>query len=327
VELRLQKLIIVLFALLLLIKPFSIKAFNSPIGDYQSKGELTGEIKSTGSDTLANLMSFWAQEFQYRYPNIEFELHSEGSTTAPPALLTGASNLAPMSRAMKTEELALFQHKFGYQPIAIKVAMDAIAVFVHRDNPLTGITIEQLDRIFSDHALCGQHSQITRWEQLGLTEQWTHKKIDVLGRDSRSGSYSFFKDVALCTGAFSADMQILPGSGSIVQAISNNINAIGFSGMGYKTSGVRTLAIIQNEKMTLPNISTDTNWDYPLARFLYLYVNKSPNEPLPPVLREFILLVLSNTGQHTVELDGYAAVSEAVIEENLQKLAIPLIKN
>ncbi|WP_340680550.1 phosphate ABC transporter substrate-binding protein [Paraglaciecola sp.] len=322
-----QNLIIAVFTLYILFKPLSVWSSNSPLGEYQSKGALTGKINSTGSDTLANLMSFWADEFKHRFPNVEFELHSEGSTTAPPALLAGTSNLAPMSRKMRAAELALFQQKFGYQPLAIKVAMDAIAVFVHRDNPLDAITIEQLDRIFSEHTLCGRHAKIVHWGEAGLTGQWAGKKITVLGRDPRSGSYSFFKEISLCGGDFSLDMEALPGSGSIVQAISNNHNAIGFSGMGYKTSGVRTLPIIHNGIMTLPNISAETNWDYPLTRFLYLYINKTPSEPLPEVLREFILLVLSNTGQHTVELDGYAAVSETIIEENLQKLAIPFVKN
>lgn len=317
-----QNLVLVIVMGWLILQPLTAYCLNSPLGDYQSQGKLSGKIYSTGSDTLANMMSFWAEEFTRIYPQVAFELHSEGSTTAPPALLSGVSNIAPMSRQMNSAELALFQQKFGYQPSAIKVAVDAIAVFVHRDNPLQAISIKQLDQIFSAQLLCGGTSKLTRWGQLGLDQQWEHKPIEVFGRDARSGSYSFFKDMALCRGMFASNMQTLPGSASIVQAISNNPYAIGFSGMGYKTSGVRTVAIMHQGEALLPSIAADTNWHYPLSRFLYLYVNKAPGIALPELLREFILFVLSNSGQRTVELDGYAAVSPQVIVDDLQQLEI-----
>ena len=308
----------------LVLQPLKAYSSSNPVGDYQAQGKLSGKIYATGSDTLANMMSFWAEEFSRRYPEVEFELHAEGSNTAPPALLNGSSNLAPMSRQMNAAELALFQQKYGYQPTAIKVAVDAIAVFVHRNNPLKSISIKQLDQIFSAQMQCGGTKKLTHWGELGLDEKWQHQAIEILGRDSRSGSYSFFKDIALCRGMFASNMQTLPGSASIVQAISNNPAAIGFSGMGYKTSGVRTLAIMHQGEALLPSVAADTNWDYPLSRFLYLYVNKAPGIALPELLREFVLFVLSNSGQQTVELDGYAAVSPQVIADDLHKLEIKL---
>ena len=290
------------------------------IEKYQPQHYLSGKISSAGSDTLANLMTFWAAEFVSLYPQVEFDLHSEGSATAPPALLSGQSNIAPMSRLMNKEELATFEQKFGYQPTPMRVAMDAIAVFVHQQNPLTTITMQQLAQIFAEQRHCASSEPIRYWQEFNINKPWSVEPIDVIGRNSDSGSYGFFKEVVLCNAAFFLDMQTLPGSGSIVQAISYNKNAIGFSGIGYKTSGVRTLAILQNGKANLPNKNGTTNWDYPLSRFLYLYVNKAPNKPLEPLIQEFILLVLSESGQKTVEQDGYTTIAPEIIQADLLQL-------
>lgn len=307
---------------LILVLAFNTLAFADGAQNYQQKAGLSGKLVSTGSDTLANLMAYWVEDFQSIYPHVEFELHSEGSSTAPPALLNGISHIAPMSRLMSSEELAQFQQKFGYPPTAVEVAIDAIAVFVHRDNPLPAISVEQLAAIFSANSNCHGQQKISQWGQLGLTDSWHSKPIEPYGRNAESGSYSFFKQAVLCNQDFATNMQNLPGSGSIVQAISYNQHAIGFSGMGYKTSGVRTLPIVVNGSLTWPNSENKAQWNYPLSRFLTLYVNKPPERPLPPLTQEFLLYILSKNGQKTVELDGYVKVANSVIEQNLIKLSL-----
>jgi phosphate transport system substrate-binding protein len=299
----------------------SALAIDPRIHQYQNTPPLTGELNSTGSDTLANLMSFWTDEFKAIYPEITVSLHSEGSATAPPALLSATANIAPMSRKMTENELSTFELKFGYEPTAIKVAIDAIAIFVHKNNPLNHISMLQLEAIFSARPRCTDATRIHYWHNLLETGQdHTKTVIDVYGRNSDSGTNGFFKKLALCNGRYIDSMQRLPGNASIVQAISNNPNGIGFSGLGYKTSGVRTLAILHQGKATLPDNVGGTNWEYPLARYLYLYVNKQPNKALPEVVNEFILYVLSEAGQTTVEQDGYTSLPQALIQQELKNI-------
>tara|TARA_R110000751_G_scaffold307830_1_gene432470 strand:+ start:67636 stop:68607 length:972 start_codon:yes stop_codon:yes gene_type:complete len=297
----------------------SALAIDSKITKYQSKSTFKGELHSIGSDTLANLMAFWTDEFKTIYPEITVTLHSEGSATAPPALLNGAANIAPMSREMTTNELNAFEVEFGYQPTPIKVAIDSLAIFVHKSNPLSHISLSQLEAIFSAAPRCRETSRIHYWHNLTETNH-TRTVIDVYGRNSDSGTNGFFKNVALCNGRYIDSMQRLPGNASIVQAISNNPNGIGFSGLGYKTSGVRTLAIMHKGKATLPDNVGGITWEYPLARYLYLYVNKQPNKTLEKPVNEFILFVLSKAGQTTVEQDGYTALPQTLIQHELKKL-------
>lgn len=294
-------------------------AIDPQINTYQNKPAFKGKVNSMGSDTLANLMAFWTDEFKIIYPEVEISLHSEGSATAPPALLTGIANIAPMSRKMTANELDAFELKHGYHPTPIKVAIDAIAIFVHKSNPLSHISISQLEAIFSAAPRCMQSSRIHYWHDLVETNL-TRTVIDVFGRNSDSGTNGFFRNLVLCNGRYLDSMQRLPGNASIVQAISNNPNAIGFSGLGYKTSGVRTLAIMHQGKATLPDNIGGTSWEYPLARYLYLYVNKQPDTPLEKSIYEFILYVLSKAGQTTVELDGYSALPQSLIQQEIKKL-------
>ncbi|MEP1446671.1 MAG: phosphate ABC transporter substrate-binding protein [Paraglaciecola sp.] len=296
------------------------QAIDPQILPYQHIPAFKGKVNSMGSDTLANLMAFWTNEFKVMYPEVEISLHSEGSATAPPALLKGIANIAPMSRKMTANELNVFELKHGYHPTPIKVAIDAIAIFVHKSNPLEHISISQLEAIFSAAPRCMQSSRIHYWRDLIETDI-KRTVIDVFGRNADSGTNGFFRNLVLCNGRYLDSMQRLPGNASIVQAISNNPNAIGFSGLGYKTSGVRTLAILHKGKATLPDNIGGTNWEYPLARYLYLYVNKQPDKTLEKSVYEFILYVLSKAGQTTVELDGYNALPLSVIQQELKKIA------
>ncbi len=289
---------------------------------YKSTSGVSGNLSSVGSDTLANLMTLWAEEFKRVYPNVNIQIQAAGSSTAPPALTEGTSNLGPMSRKMKSKELQKFEDKYGYKPTAIRVAIDALAVFVNKDNPIKGLTIPQVDAIFSSTRKCGYPEDITRWGQLGLTGAWVNRKIQLYGRNSVSGTYGYFKKHALCKGDFKPSVNEQPGSASVVQSVAASLNGIGYSGIGYVTTGVRAVPLAKKAGQPFVEATPENaiKGKYPLARFLYIYVNKAPNKPLPPLEREFIKLVLSKQGQQVVIKDGYIPLPAKVVEKELAKL-------
>ena len=284
--------------------PIEIDAAIKP---YAKVSGVSGNLNSVGSDTLNNVMTMWAENFQKVYPNVKIQIEGKGSGTAPPALIAGTSQLGPMSREMKPSEIDDFDKKFGYPPTKVKVAIDALAIFVNKDNPLKQLTLTQADAIFSKGRACGGPKDIATWGELGLSGAWADKPISLYGRNSASGTYGFFKEHALCNGDYKDTVKEQPGSASVVQGISEDQYGIGYSGIGYKTSGVKTLALAKKDGE--PFIETDPAevyaGKYPLARFLYVYVNKAPNKPLDPLVKQFLLYVLSHEGQEVVVKDGY----------------------
>ena len=289
---------------------------------YKKASGVSGNISSVGSDTLANLMTLWAEEFKRLYPNVNIQIQAAGSSTAPPALTEGTSNLGPMSRKMKDKELQAFEKKHGYKPTAIPVAIDALAVYVHKDNPIKGLTIPQVDAIFSSARKCGHNGDISRWGDVGLTGSWKNRTIQLYGRNSVSGTYGYFKKKALCKGDYKSTVNEQPGSASVVQSVSSSLNGIGYSGIGYKTSGVRAVALTKKPGKPFIAASTDNaaSGKYPLSRFLYIYVNKKPNKPLAPIEKEFVKMVLSKTGQQVVIKDGYIPLDSKIVKKQLGKL-------
>ena len=286
--------------------------------DYSKSSGVSGNVISVGSDTLANLMTLWAEEFKKLYPNVSVQIQAAGSSTAPPALTEGTSNFGPMSRRMKNKEIAGFETKYGYKPTPIAVAIDALAVYVHKDNPVEGMTIPQVDAVFSATRKCGYAEDITRWGQLGLTGAWSNRPLQLYGRNSVSGTYGYFKKQALCKGDFKNNVNEQPGSASVVQGVTKSINGIGYSGIGYKTSGVRAVPLSKDGTgFTDATPSNAVAGTYPLARFLYVYVNKSPNDPLPPLEREFVRMIMSRTGQEVVVKDGYIPLPARVAGKQL----------
>ena len=286
--------------------------------DYSKSSGVSGNVISVGSDTLANLMTLWAEEFKKLYPNVSVQIQAAGSSTAPPALTEGTSNFGPMSRRMKNKEIAGFETKYGYKPTPIAVAIDALAVYVHKDNPVEGMTIPQVDAVFSATRKCGYAGDITRWGQLGLTGAWSNRPLQLYGRNSVSGTYGYFKKQALCKGDFKNNVNEQPGSASVVQGVTKSINGIGYSGIGYKTSGVRAVPVSKDGTgFTDATPSNAIAGTYPLARFLYVYVNKTPNDPLPPLEREFVRMIMSRTGQEVVVKDGYIPLPARVARKQL----------
>lgn len=267
-------------------------------------------------------MSLWTEAFKREYPNVNVQVQAAGSSTAPPALTRGTSNFGTMSRPMKDSEIDAFEKMHGYKPVGIRVALDALAIYVHKDNPLGSMSLEQVDSVFSATRRCGGAKDIANWGELGLPGSWTNRPIQLYGRNSVSGTYGYFKTAALCSGDFKNTVSEQPGSASVIQAVTSSLNGIGYSGIGYETPGVRTVAIARRTDAAAVAASFDNalSRSYPLARFLYIYVNKQPGTPLAPVEAEFLKLVLSRDGQREVAKTGYIPLPAQVAERELEKL-------
>jgi phosphate transport system substrate-binding protein len=277
-------------------------AVDSAIPAYKAASGISGSIDSIGSDTLNNLMSFWAEGFRKQYPNVKIQIEGKGSSTAPPALIAGTAQLGPMSRQMKNTEIDAFERKYGYKPTEIKVSLDALSVFVNKDNAVDKLKLEEVDAIFSKTRRGGM-KEVANWSQLGGNKG----AISLYGRNSASGTYGFFKDNALFGGDYKATVKEQPGSASVVQGVTRDKNGIGYSGMGYKTSGVKALAIAAkgSSEYVEANAEGVYNGKYPLRRYLYIYINKAPNKGADPVVTEFVKYVLSKDGQEVTVKDGF----------------------
>lgn len=290
--------------------------------EYKKVSGISGNLSSVGSDTLANLMTLWAEEFKRMYPNVNIQIQAAGSSTAPPALTESTSNIGPMSRMMKDKEIAMFEKEHGYKPTPVAVAIDALAVYVHKDNPIKGLTIPQVDAIFSSTRKCGAKDDIANWGQAGVDGQLANQTVQLYGRNSVSGTYGYYKKKALCKGDYKSSVNEQPGSASVVQSVSQSLNGIGYSGIGYKTAGVKAVPLAKKDGKPFveANPENAVNGTYPLSRLLYVYVNKAPNKAIEPVVGEFLKLVLSKKGQSDVEKDGYIALPKKVVEKQLAKI-------
>jgi len=211
--------------------------------DYKPTSGVSGNIKSVGSDTMNNMMALWAEGFRKHYPNVQVEVEGKGSSTAPPALIAGTASFGPMSRAMKSKEVDEFKEAFGYEPTPLKTSIDMLAVYVHKDNPLKGLTLQQVDAIFSKTRAGGLDKDITTWGDVGLTGEWANKPISLYGRNSASGTYGYFKKHALFKGDYKDSVKEQPGSSSVVQGVATDKYGIGYSGIGYKTADVNAVAL------------------------------------------------------------------------------------
>lgn len=267
---------------------------------------ISGNLNSIGSDTLNNLMAFWAESFRKVYPQVRIQVEGKGSSTAPPALIEGTAQFGPMSRRMKPKEIDAFQKKYGYKPTEIGVAIDALAVFVNKDNPIEKLTLQQVDSMFSSTRKFGG-DEVKSWGDIGLDGEWANKPLSLYGRNSASGTYGYFKKVALKGGDYNNKVKEQPGSASVVRSITEDMFGVGYSGIGYKTSGVKTVAIAKDAKSGYfgTDAKTVLAGKYPLSRVLYIYINKNPRKDLDPLVAEFIRFVLSKEGQIIVEKDGY----------------------
>jgi phosphate transport system substrate-binding protein len=292
------------------------------IPSYQKTSGVSGNLNSVGSDTMNNLMTLWAEAFLKMYPNVKVQVEGKGSTTAPPALIAGTSQFGPMSRAMKPTEVDQFESKYGYKPTQLRTSYDALAVYVNKDNPLEKLTLAQVDAVFSKTRRRGFKQNVTTWGQLGLTGDWASRPISLYGRNSASGTYGFFKEHSLSNGDYKDSVKEQPGSASVVQGVTEDRFGIGYSGIGYKTSGVKVVALADKDGGAFSDGSYDDvkNGKYPLNRFLYIYINKAPGKSLDPLVKEFARYIFSKEGQEVVVKDGYLPLPADIAKQELAKL-------
>jgi len=287
---------------------------------YQAKSHLNGTLTATGSDTLNNLMTVWLGEFNRLYPGVTVMQDGKGSSTAPPALIKGTSQLAPMSRPMKLTEKESFRREFGYDPLEIPVAVNAVGIYVHRDNPLASISLEELDALFSSTFKRGE-APIHRWESLVNQKAWVDLPVSLYGRNSASGTYGFFKERVLLDGDFRNQVKEQPGSSAVIHAISLDKRGIGYSGINFQNSGVRLVPIRSRRgEVFAPTYEHCLSGDYPLARFLNIYINQAPGEPMEEVVLEFMKFVLSRQGQALAERNNYFPLPVSVMQSTLDTL-------
>ncbi len=294
---------------------------DAAIPAYKSVSGISGNLNSIGSDTLNNLMTLWAEGFKRMYPNVNIQIEGKGSSTAPPALIEGTAQLGPMSRSMRGSEIDGFEAKYGYKPTALRTSLDSLAVFVHKDNPVKGLTLAQVDGMFSKTFRC-KGGEVKTWGQAGLDGSWAGAPLSLYGRNSASGTYGFFKENALCNGDYKDTVKEQPGSASVVQGVSEDRNGAGYSGIGYTTSGVRAipLAAKQGDAFSPATYENVIAGKYPLSRALLLYINRAPGSPLDPLVKEFAKFIFSKEGQEVVVKDGYYPLTAAIVREELAKL-------
>ncbi len=292
------------------------------IPGYQKASGVSGNLSSIGSDSMNNLMTLWAETFRKYYPNVKVQVEGKGSSTAPPALIAGTAQFGPMSRQMRSTEIDQFEQRYGHKPTEIRTSYDALAVYVHKDNPIKELSLAQVEAIFGKSRRRGFKQNVTTWGQLGLTGEWASRPIGLYGRNSASGTYGFFKELVLKNGDYKDTVKEQPGSASVVQGVTEDRYAIGYSGAGYRTSGVRAVPL--SEQPAGPFFAGTyeevTSGKYPLSRFLYMYVNKAPGKALDPLALEFLKLVMSKEGQEVVVKDGYMPLTPAIVKEELAKI-------
>lgn len=301
--------------------------------------QLEGTLTSVGSDTMRVVMTNWANAFAQTHPDVTYEMQTRGSATAPDALIGHQSDLAPMSRMMSSEEVEAFQRTHGYEPTEYRVALDALAIFVHKDNPVTGLSMDQVDSIFSETHRChrgffSDSDPIRNWNDISFSRLGT---IDLYGRGELSGTHAFFRETALCDGQFKEGIVEFEDSRAVVEAVAANPNAIGYAGIGYRSDGVRAVALSPQASnfegayysyyvdrfRDDPDLERRYGWvvrgRYPLSRYLYLYTDEGEGHASANV-RAFVELALSDAGQELAHDAGFIPLPRRVLESERSRL-------
>ena len=315
--------------LVILLWCVGVAASADDLPNYDPADNLAGTIRSVGSDTMGPLVNSWAASFSKTHPEVRFDIESRGSGTGPQPLIDGTSDIAPMSREMTAGEKAAFEARHGYLPTQIRVGLDAVAVYVNTSNPLDGLTLEQVDGIFSQSRDCGG-DPVLFWNQVG-DGYGPNSRIKIVGRNRISGTFEFFREHALCGGEFRDDYDDQDDSLGVVWEVANNKDAIGFAGIGYRTPAVKVLNLARTAGSPMVGLAvtdegeTDTSGisdgRYPLSRFVHIYVNKKPGEPLPALVDEFVRFVLSTGGQEVVSRRWFIPVNARTARAEIAKLA------
>lgn len=288
-------------ALLLLVSPLT----------WAQSPPISGTLGAVGSDTMAGLMLRWGETLTARYPDVKLQFQASGSASAPTALVAGTTRLGPMSRPMTPEERGNFIERYGYPPLELKVARDALIVVVHRHNPLRALTRQQVDAIFSTTRSCGADAPIRRWDQLPPTQDWAFGRIALHGRNLASGTHGLFQKLALCGGHFRNDISEHPGSSAVVAAVGESANAMGYAGFNHLPPAVHAVSLYNDNGIAIPpGEAAIQSGDYPLSRYLYLYVNLPPGETLPAAEQALLTLIMSEEGQQIARASGFVPLAQ-----------------
>ena len=312
-------------ALVAMMMPPGAQALDPSLPAYRPADAISGHLKSVGSDTLGHETESWAKAFEKIYPDVKVEVEAAGSATAPSALLEGRAQFGPMSRPMTAEETAAFEARYGYKISRFRVAVDALAVYVNKANPIACLTLPQLSGIFSFNRKTPGSGNVRTWGDLGLTDEWARQPIALYSRNTLSGTYEYFRETALYGGDYKLEIKQQPGSEAVVQAVAADKFAIGYSGIGYKSAGVRAVPLAAYYGGACHEASAEETLSgrYPIARYLYVYLNRKPGQPLDALRAQFVKYILSKDGQEQTERRGFFPITNEIRESDLAKLGIP----
>lgn len=315
--------------------PTDRPALDPALASYEQGGQVSGTVIVKGSNTMQPLVARLASEFHRRHPGAEINVEGGGSetglkefleTNGQPKRVAGNGSrpvlLVASSRELTAAEIKQFTDKHGYEPTAVPVAVDAVAIYVHRDNPLSNLTLDQVDAVFSTTRKRGYPYEIKKWGQLGLNNGWGNAQIKLYGRDQKSGTRAFVKEHVLGNGEFDPAIQEEPGAASVILALSRDPFGMAYSGLGLQNSSVRALPLADKAGMPfiMPETTSVMDGSYPLRRFLYFYVDKSPQVALHPVLQQFLAFVNSREGQQSVVKVALYPLPIKQVQRNLAAL-------
>jgi phosphate transport system substrate-binding protein len=263
-------------------------------------------IQNIGSDTMVNLAQAWAEEYATATPAVSVEVSGGGSGIGVAALINGTGDIANCSRTLEPDEIAKVKAATGEEPKENIVGYDALAIFVHKDNPLEEITLEQLAAIY------GEQGTVRDWRDLGVPQMpgCGDGAMILVSRQSNSGTYFYFREAILRKGDFKLGTLDLHGSKDVVELVGRTPCAIGYSGMGYATPHIKMLRVARKagETAYAPSVENTQNTAYPIARPLYMYTHGNPNE----AVRQYLLWIQGQAGQMIVLGTGYVPRVQAM---------------
>src|SRR5688572_21484033 len=314
---------------------------------YISTEGVQGRFTIAGSNTMYPLMTRLSGEFRRYYPDVHIAIEGQGSKSVVAEddrrpfweMVQNKSTyrrgdgsddghqvsmqvqVMASSRRLSPKEVETFESRYGYRPMEIPIALEAVAVYVHKDNPIQGLTLDQVHAIFSNKSR-RDVKEITTWGQLGFQDERREAGIHLYGRDQRSGTRAYFKERVLLDEEFRTTLQEEPGSANLILAVGRDPLGIGYSGISFQTSFVRVLPLAVNSSLRFvtPSAESAVDGSYPLTRTLYLYINKKPSERLSAALSEFLRFVNSRQGQEIVVKAGVYALPLADIHQNQKQL-------
>jgi phosphate transport system substrate-binding protein len=330
--------------ILILLIAFSSRAQDmNSLPRYESRDGVSGTIRIWGDDRMETLMSFWQEGFREFHPDVRFETKLMGTGTGMAGLYTGVADLALMGRDSTSSEIMAFEWVFRYKPLGIEVATGslrvpgktfAVAVFVHKGNPLSKLTLAQLDAIFGSEHLRGP-SNIRTWGELGLTGDWKDKPIHPYGYDVETGTGWFFRravfkgsdkwncDVREFADVKRSDGTVVDAGERILEALAEDRYGIAYSNLGFMNPQMKPIAVGSADGGPFYEATKDNliQRKYPLTRAASIYVNREPGKNLDPKVQEFLRYILSKEGQQQVVREGdFLPLTPEVVREQLRKM-------